>query len=497
MPHHHGAQGGLAFLAPRFSPAVHSVLRIVSPAYLRLGEGISAVKTGNADALVREFDEFFAGRSRLIIAFRHPSVSDAPLLAYLFSRGLPRIAQRLGRRLPARSHVHFLYGRGVPVWAGAALGWILPRIAAIPVYNRRHDSRGMAAVRRTAVDGRFPLALAPEGQVSYHNKAVGELEAGTGRIALWCRDDLRAAGRSEDVRILPLSIEYRYPGEGRPALAGIIREISKRTGMKLDVDPADPGARVHESLLDFTGRLLSHIESAYRVSFRAPSGGGATAGATAGATEGPQAADPAAGPVAAPEPAAGASHPSPDALRRRILALCDRILRVGENVHGLAADGSLLDRVFRLRDAGWRRMFRDDLEALSPLERSLADAAAEEARIAAHHMELVDVLEYLDPAYISPEGPFERLVEYAVNLQDVVNRLLGGTIAGRMRIKGREAVVRAGRPVSVEEFAADGPDTGASDPRGTRVRQPGTREAASRITTYIGAEFARLMRGAE
>ncbi|MFO7782972.1 MAG: hypothetical protein R6W94_15250 [Spirochaetia bacterium] len=467
MQHHHGAQGGLAFLAPRFSPTVHTFLSAVSPVYLRLGEGISAVRTERAETLVSELEEFFAGRSRLIIAFRHPSVSDAPLLAYLFSRRLPRIARRLGRRLPRRSHVHFLYGRGVPVWAGAALAWILPRIAAIPVYNRRHDSRGMTAVRQAALDGRFPLALAPEGQVSYHNKAFGDLEAGTGRIALWCRDDLRAAGRREEVRILPLSIEYRYPGEGRAALSGILREIAERTGIEVDVDTADDGSRVYELLLDLTGRLLSHIESAYDVTFGVPAPGpGDTSTAAAGPVVG-----------------------SPAALRRRIVALCDHVLRVGENVHGLASDGSLLDRVFRLRDAGWRRMFRDDLEALSALERFLADAAAEEAKITTRHMELVDVLEYLDPAYISPEGPFERLAEYAVNLQDVVNRLLGGTIAGRMRIKGREAVVCAGTPVSVDEFAVGGTRSRGSDYRGT-----GSREAASRITDYIRSEFTSLTR---
>jgi hypothetical protein len=443
------------------------------------------VRTERAETLVSEMESFCAGRSRLIIAFRHPSVSDAPLLAYLFSRRLPRIARRLGRRLPRRTHVHFLYGRGVPVWAGAGLAWILPRIAAIPVYNRRHDSRGMAAVRKTALDGRFPLALAPEGQVSYHNKAFGELEAGTGRIALWCRDDLRAAGRHEEVRILPLSIEYRYPEEGRGALAGILREISARTGIELDVDTADGALRVYEGLLDLTRRLLSHIESAYHVTFGAPAPG---PGRTAPAPE-PEVAPGCTGTATDAVGPTDPTSPDPAALRRRIVALCDRVLRVGEKVHGLASDGSLLDRVFRLRDAGWRRMFRDDLEALSPLERTLADAAAEEAKITTRHMELVDVLEYLDPAYISPDGPFERLVEYAVNLQDVVNRLLGGTIAGRMRIKGREAVVRAGKPVSVEQFVVDGAGS-----RGAGSRQTGSREAASRITNYLGAEFFRLTR---
>jgi hypothetical protein len=439
----YGAQGGLSFLTPRFSRLAHGLVRAASGVYLRLGEGVHRVSVEGQQVLVEEFRRFFAGKSRLIIAFRHPSVSDAPLLTYLFARHLPRLARREGRPFHRRSHVHFLYGRGVPVWAGRAVGWLLPRVAAVPVYHRRLDSRGMAAVREAAVHGRFPLALAPEGQVSYHNKAMGDLEAGTGRIALWCRDDLRRAGRTEDVRILPLSLEYRFPDDGRSTLAEAVDWIGEKTGLRADLDAGGSPAAIRERLLELTGALLELIEQAYAALFRA-------------------------------SPASGASAAAP---RRRIEALCDTVLKVGEQVHELPAEGSLLDRVFRLRDAGWRRMFRDDLPGLSPVERSLADAAAEEAKIAARHMELVDVLEYVDPGYIPSGASLERLAEYAVDLQDVVNRLLGGTIAGRLRPRGRRALVTAGTPVSVDTFA----------------EAAGPREAASRITSYIRAEFTRLM----
>lgn len=450
-------------------------MRAVAGAYLRFGEGIREVTVEGGETLFSEFERFFAGESRLIVAFRHPSVSDAPLLTYLFARHLPRLARRRGRRVPRRTHVHFLYGRGVPVWAGRALGWILPRIAAIPVYHRRTDSRGMGAVRNAAVQGRFPLALAPEGQVSYHNKSFGELEAGTGRIALWCRDDLRAAGRTEDIRILPLALEYRYPEDERTVIGEALAWVEAKTGLRAGLNTGAPAATIRNGLLELTAALLDLIENAYAALFRAPAAGGPPA------TGGPPRAEGRPGDTgAAPRNHAPRNHAAGHqaALRRRIEVLCDSVLEVGEHVHELPSGGSLLDRVFRLRDAGWRRMFRDDLPGLSPVERSLADAAAEEAKIAARHMELVDVLEYVDPGYIPPGAPLERLVEYAIDLQDVVNRLLGGTIAGRMRVKGRRAVVTAGAPVSVEACAR---------------KATGAREAAACLTDYIRGEFERLI----
>lgn len=442
----YGAQAGLSFLEPRFSRVVHELVRLASPLYLRFGEGVAGVELEGEETLRAEFSRFFAGDSRLIVAFRHPSVSDAPLLSYLFAHLLPRRARRGGRPFGRPSHVHFLYGRGVPVWAGRPVGWILPRVAAIPVYHRRLDSRGMSAVREAAVNGRFPLALAPEGQVTYHNKAIGPLEAGTGRIALWCADDLRAAGRQEDVRVLPLSLEYRYPRNAAGRIDHVLSWIREKTGLS--------GAGDYGGLLELTGKLLSRIEELYETAF--PSHAGQAPGAT----------DP------------GATDPG--ALTEHIRRLCDTALRAGERTHGLSPRGMLLDRVFRLRDAGWRRIFRDGIESFTALERSVADAAAEQARIAARHMELVDVLEYLDPDYIGPDSPAERLLEYALNLQDIVNRVLGGTIAGRMQIPGRTAVVSAGRAVSVSEL------TGGS-------RRGRSRDAASRITAYVREEFTRLM----
>ncbi|NBC29741.1 MAG: hypothetical protein GVY29_07100 [Spirochaetes bacterium] len=455
-----GAASGLEFLEPRFSRWAHAFARLVSPLYLRFGEGVARIEVDDSTILIDEFLRFYRGETRLIIAFRHPNVSDPPVLGMLFGRQLPRMARRAGRPFNAPSFAHFLYGRGVPVWAGRVVGWLLPRLAGIPVYHRRADSRGMNAVRHAATNGRFPLALAPEGQVTYHNKAFGELEGGTGRIALWAQEDLAKAGRSEEVRILPLGLEYRYDrGAGR-AFDRLMVWLRTHTGIEAGASHADAPERIVSVLLRFTEGIVARLEGAYASFY--------------------------------PESAEGPVRDTGDAreFRKRIVGLCDAVLRAGEAAHGLSHSGSLLDRVFRLRDAGWRCMFRDDLATLSPLERRVADTLAEEAKILAHHMELVDVLEYIDPGYIHPDASFERFLEYALNLQDLVNRVEGGTIADRTMIKGRRVVVRVGRPVSLDQLIEGGelPASAAEPMFGGRSAQQ-----RARITDYIREEFHRLM----
>ncbi len=454
----YGAAGGLPFLEPRYSRFAHTLVRHFSHAFLKLAEGISEVSVQGGSTLVEEYRRFGEGESRLIVTFRHPSASDAPLVGYLFGRKIQQMAEADGIRLPRRTLVHFLYGRGVPLWSGPGTGWLLPRIGAIPVYHRRVDSRGMAAVRAAAVDGRFPIALAPEGQVTYHNKSFGALEGGTGRLALWAKSDLEKRGESLPVRILPLSIEYRFGNRAGTTFDQILSWIEAKSGIASTIDHRAPGPELHEALISLTDRLIGRLETLYAPFFKRSA--------------------------------------TPPELPDRIERVCNTALRVGERSHGILGIGTLLDRVFRLRDAGWKRMFRDDLEGLSEIERSFADAFAEQAKLTTRHMELVDALEYLDPSYISPESDFDRFVEYALVLQDVVNRLLGGTIAGRMKVRGRRAIVTVGRPKSVDEIlgeGAEGPSApGAHVSPGTEASQPG-RAGSRRITEYVTREFTRLI----
>ncbi|MBN1836356.1 MAG: hypothetical protein JW820_10935 [Spirochaetales bacterium] len=421
------AQGALEYQPPRFVPWVYALMRLGSPLYLRLAEGIDHVRAAGLQRLVEAYREFYRGEARLLVAFRHASVHDPPVMTYLLSRMLPRAARRGGLPLGGRPHAHYLYGRGVTVWAGGGAAFMIPRIGALSVMNRRSDSQGMRAIREYLLEGPFPLALAPEGQVTYHNHLLGPMEAGVARLGFWCAGELERRGRGEKVLLLPLAIQYRYPRHPLKTLRSVVDRTAALAGLTVPAGDSDS-----ERLIALTEALVSRIEAFYARFY--PSAWG-TAGT--GKPEVPGA---------------------PRNLQDRAWRLCDRALRVPEGFMGLPSHGDLLSRVFAVRQRGWDYLFRSDLrprDGEAPLEWALADRVAAEAHLHLRHNELVDVLEYLRTDYIGPAASVNRLIEYALNLADVVNRLMGGDIGSRYSPPHKHAEVRIGEPFELRTLQGE------------------------------------------
>ena len=101
-----------------------------------LPAGIWPVTCENPEVLMEHFQEFDAGKIRLILAFRHSQVDDPLCLSYLFSRILPSVARAEGVNRRAPFHSHFMYDRGMPLWAGSWLGWFFSRMGGIPIHRR-------------------------------------------------------------------------------------------------------------------------------------------------------------------------------------------------------------------------------------------------------------------------------------------------------------------------------------------------------------------------
>ncbi|UCF99009.1 MAG: hypothetical protein JSV89_05590 [Spirochaetaceae bacterium] len=118
------------------------------------------------------------------------------------------------QRVKARGGLKFIEPRFV-LWVYTLMRLICPtylrfvegisRIGGIAVMNRRNDTESMRTIRRQLSDGPFPVALAPEGQVSYHNHLLGPIEGGTARLAVWCLEDLEHQGRNEEILIVPVA----------------------------------------------------------------------------------------------------------------------------------------------------------------------------------------------------------------------------------------------------------------------------------------------------
>ncbi len=395
---------------PKVRPGVLRLLRAVVPLYSRFFLGFDSIGFLHPERLVRAYRDFFDLKSRLIVAFRHPYGDEAQLMAYAIAR-LPREAAKLGIRFPKRPHAHFIHGYEVPLWAGAFERWVLPRVGAVPVYHTKLDMPGMSRIRLLMKDGSYPLALAPEGQVSYTSEGLPRLEQGAVRIGLWCAEDLAKEKRTESVVIVPVSIHIRWPRAAGKKLGRLIAVTERACGVC---------GRVEEGRFDrlsaIADRALVLMEQHYARYHEQPMTGG------------------------------GASRVD------RLAAVIEAALRTGERIVGIKPYGDVIRRVYKIRQTCWDRIFRADIQdvnALSPVERRMADRLAAEAWLASRHMELVDLAYYLDFDRLKRDDPLELYIETAQNYYDLVSRLSGGNISDRMRIPGKRAILIIGEPLMV------------------------------------------------
>lgn len=302
-------------------------------------------------------------------------------------------------------HAHFLYGRGVLNWAGGGASFFI----------RRSDAQGMRTIRRYLSDGPFPISLAPEGQVSYHNHRLGPIEGGTARLAVWCLEDLERQGREEEILIIPVACHYLYPDNPEQLFAQVVDRIIQRAGLQRPQSDSR-----YNTLIELTDQLLQKIEAFYSRFFTIEE-----------------------------------QNNKKISLRDRIERVCRAALRVSEAFMGIQPEQDLLSRVFTVRQRGWDYLFRSDFPEggkIPPLDRILMDRIADEVYLHLRHNELVDLLEYIQPEYISSEASLNRLIEYALNLADLVNRAMGGDISFRYSPQKKRAQIRIEEPIKVREL---------------------------------------------
>jgi len=401
---------------------IPALLRLLGPAYARFALGLDSLELRGAERLVEAWRDHQEGRARLALAFRHPYGDEPQLLGYAIGAELPRAAARMGRPLPLPPHARFVHGYEVPLWSGPLVRWLLPRAGALPVYHVKFDQASVARLRAAYRDGPYPIALAPEGQISYRSETLPRMERGALRLGFWCAEELRRADRGERVLVLPISVHYDFDEGGIGRLERLVAETEAAAGIAAPGAAPATLASMKSRLVSLDARLIEIAEGYYGIAHRGP------------------------------------DIPPRDA---RLDAVLEEALRRAEATLGLAPEGDRIARVYRIRQEGWDRQRPSSTPKGGPLARRLADRAAGEAWYAMRHMELVDLCHYLDSAYLegggpSPGGPsFGRLVEAACSLADLASRLLGGDISDRPSPLRKKATLIVAEPLDMTARYAD------------------------------------------
>ena len=117
-------RSALEFIPPAFNPQVLQGGKLVLPWWLKFKTSISNIEAQNLETLVDLYQQFDSGKARFLMAFRHPSIDDPFCMGQMVWDLLPKAAQKQGITLKSPVHSHFIYDRGIPLWAGSfAGGW--------------------------------------------------------------------------------------------------------------------------------------------------------------------------------------------------------------------------------------------------------------------------------------------------------------------------------------------------------------------------------------
>lgn len=447
-------QPPLEFIPPALNPVILRATQLLLPAWLRSKTAITHIQADNVEVLVDLYQQFQAGKIRFLMAFRHPSINDPLCMAYLLSRIVPQVARQQQIALQKPIHSHFIYDRGIPLWAGKHQGWLYSRLGGTPIHRGKVDRIGLRSARNLFANGDLPFAAAPEGATNGHNEIVSPLEPGVAQLGFWCIEDLLKAERCEQVFIVPIGIQYRYVEPPWNALEKLLSQLEADSGLEQAIPPCPPvkkgggkrrsplppflrgEARGEESLYRRLYRLAEHLlslmEEFYTRFYHQPTASTKVSTVAIDTLE--------------------SKLPSSQEFATRLQGLLNTALQVAEQYFGILPKGNLSDRCRRVEQAGWDYIYREDIkdiEALSPLERGLSSRIAEEANLRMWHMRLVESFVAVTGDYVLENPTVERFAETTLLMWDMIARIKGSNPFHRPHLGKQSVQMTVGEPISV------------------------------------------------
>ncbi|MBH8550879.1 1-acyl-sn-glycerol-3-phosphate acyltransferase [Nostocaceae cyanobacterium CENA357] len=422
------AQPPLEFIPPKFNPLFLQAVHLLLPSWISWQTAITQIEADNLEVLVDLYRQFQEGKIRFLLAFRHPKTDDPFCLAYLFSQLVPRVAREQGTALQSPIHAHFIYDRGIPLWAGSYVGWVASRLGGTPIQRGKADWTGLRSARDLFANGRFPMAAAPEGATNGLSEKVSPLEPGIAQLGFWCAEDLHKDNRSEQVLIVPVGIKYSYVDTPWRAIAGLLSELEAASG--LPINSANQGnvpclESLYPRLLTLAEHLLDLMEKFYKRFYHQN----------------------------LPDVKTEISDRN-EVLAVRLQALLNAALQISEQHFDLQSKGKLSDRCRRVEQAAWNNIFREDfkdVKALSPVEKALGDRVAEEANARMWHMRLVESFVAVSGNYIREKPTVERFAETTLILWQMIARIKGDKTSQRPQLGKQQVKITIGQPISVSE----------------------------------------------
>jgi hypothetical protein len=398
---------------------------------------LAKIEAENLSILAEYYQKFQQKKVRFLLAFRHPSVNDPYCMGYLLWKLLPQFIKQENIQLQQPIHAHFMYDRGIPLWAGKAVSWLYSNLGGTSIQRGKLDLPGLRSARELFTNASFPIAAAPEGATNGHNEIISPLEPGIAQLGFWCAEDLQKSDRTEEVFIIPVGIQYFYITPPWAEIAKLLTQLEKDCGIKTSLSTGNntlDEQKLYGRLFNLGEEILGIMENFYRESYYQNLPDLETLKATF-------------------DDNSDQIQQLPNALfSLRLQNLLNVALKVAEQYFHIPNKGSIVDRCRRVEQAGWDCIYREELkpnQELSPLKRGLADRVAEEADLRMWHMRMVESFVAVTGHYVEEKPTVERFADTILLIWDLVARIKGKTSFFRPRLGQQRAQMSIGEPIAV------------------------------------------------
>ena len=449
-----GIRPPLSFLAPNLQGWMVRIAPPIGAIYTRFMRHIRATSVSDAPVLIEALRDYYAGKHRLILAFRHHTHADGPLLFKFITYNVPRLASAAGTPLPVRPHIHIMYDRGFVLWAGKWLEWVLPGIGATPILRGKADRAGIQSARNIIASGAHPLAVSPEGGTNNLNYKVGSLQPGLVQLAQWAQDDMPTP---LPVTILPIGIHYTYGRDAWRKIDAALTDLETAFGVAPAPTMTETDVYRVESVDDPDLRARYARYLAVHAALRA---------CLAGHWQ---------------ENYSATLPPNLNA-DAQVQHLAEVAFTVAETRLGVATQKLTTDRIYAAEQAIWKRRFRP-MPAVSA-QRGLADWGARDAASMERLMRLASSLHRISLAYLFTDPSLERLADTLILTWDVMAKCLN--VQGMLTLGERAAHITIGSPVTLQPT----PDRAARKAQFARIQNTLEAELVRMAEGSISLEFA-------
>ncbi len=417
----------LHFIEPKLNIYLKNFLSFIFPIY-KLTTNIRKVSFQNLEKLAKYYQEHKENKTRLLIAFRHPSADDPVSLGSLFWKALPNELKKHGIKQNESTHFHFVWDRGIPIWAGSKTSYLYSRLGGIPIHRGKVDWKGLNKIREILNFSSYPILIAPEGATNGHNETLSPIEPGVAQIMIWCLEDLKKQNRNEKVVLLPLGIKYEYEEKNWTKLENQLNKMKSDLGSLYQeitipienvVNMNDVQKKNYTKLINLYHSTLFYLEKYFFKYYR--------------------------------KTIVDCVHSD---IETRIQNISDSILSVSEDFFQITKKGNIIDRCRKLEQASWDYIYREDIEIekLSKLEEGALNRIANQSKLMDWNMRVVESLVAIRNSYLIDKPSFERFADMSLLLFDTISKLIFGTGQKRPTLGKVQANLKIGEEIIVSEF---------------------------------------------